>query len=125
MRIERPGPVGQRQWTPLTATNAGLAFGLELAMLAALCYWGFKTGSSLGTRLLLGIGAPALAAAAWGLFLAAGGPRFRQPLAVEIVLKLLVLGVAALALHATGRTTLAAVYGALVVVSVAVEYTAN
>ncbi|RKT18809.1 uncharacterized protein DUF2568 [Streptomyces sp. 1114.5] len=123
MRIERPGPVGQRQWTPLTAVNGGLAFGLELAMLAALCYWGFKTGSSLGTRLLLGLGAPALAAGIWGLFLAAGGPRFRLPLAAEIVLKLVVLGSAALALHATGRTALAAVYGGLVVVSVAVEYT--
>ncbi|MFH8382209.1 YrdB family protein [Kitasatospora sp. NPDC018058] len=122
MRFERPGPVGRRQWTPLTATNAGLAFGLELAMLAALCYWGFKTGSNPATRLLLGLGAPALAGTVWGLFLAAGGPKFRQPLGVEIVLKLLVLLTAALALHATGRTTLALVYAALVVISVAVEY---
>ncbi|MGW3041491.1 YrdB family protein [Kitasatospora sp. NPDC001159] len=123
MRFERPGPVGRRQWTPLAATNAGLAFGLELAMLAALCYWGFKTGSNLATRLLLGLGAPALAGIVWGLFLAAGGPKFRQPLGVEIVLKLLVLLTAALALHATGRTTLAVVYAVLVVISVAVEYT--
>ncbi|MER7671527.1 YrdB family protein [Kitasatospora sp. NPDC096128] len=125
MRIERPKPVGQRQWTPLTITNAGLAFGLELALLASLCYWGFKTGSGLATRLLLGLGAPALAAAFWGLFLAAGGPRFRQPLGVEIVLKLLALLSGALALHASGRTTLAVVYAALVVVSVTVEYTAH
>ncbi|MFJ9842765.1 YrdB family protein [Kitasatospora sp. NPDC101155] len=122
MRFERPGPVGRRQWTPLTATNAGLAFGLELAMLAALCYWGFKTGPNLATRLLLGIGAPALAATVWGLFLAAGGPKFRPPLGVDIALKLLVLLTAALALHATGRTTLAVVYAVLVVISVAVEY---
>ncbi|MBD0695568.1 DUF2568 domain-containing protein [Streptomyces sp. CBMA123] len=106
-------------------TNAGLAFGLELAMLAALCYWGFKTGSTLATRLLLGLGAPALAGTFWALFLAAGGPRFRQPLGVEIVLKLLALLTGALAMHATGRTTLAVVYAVLVLVSVAVEYTAN
>ncbi|MFJ9442988.1 YrdB family protein [Kitasatospora sp. NPDC101235] len=123
MRIDRPGPVGQRQWTPLTAGNAGLAFGLELALLASLCYWGFKAGPNLGLRLLLGLGAPALAAAVWGLFLAAGGPTFRLPLAAEIVTKLLVLGTGALALHATGRTTLAVVYGALVVISVTLEYT--
>ncbi|MFF7989440.1 YrdB family protein [Kitasatospora xanthocidica] len=123
MRIGRPGPVGQRQWTPLTAGNAGLAFSLELAMLAALCYWGFKTGSTLAVRLLLGLGAPALAALVWGLFLAAGGPKYRLPPAAEIVLKLLTLGTAALALYAGGRTTLAVVYGVLVVVSVAVEYT--
>ncbi|MGW2372553.1 MULTISPECIES: YrdB family protein [Kitasatospora] len=123
MKIAIPGPVGQRQWTPLTATNAGLAFGLELGMLAALCYWGFKTGSTLATRLLLGIGAPALAATVWGLFLAAGGPKFRQPLGVEIALKVLVLETAALALHASGRSTLAVVFAVLAVVSVAVEYT--
>ncbi|MFJ2580270.1 YrdB family protein [Kitasatospora aureofaciens] len=122
MRIDRPGPVGQRQWTPLTVVNGGLAFGLELAMLAALCYWGFKTGSNLVTRVLLGIGAPALAATVWGLFLAAGGPKYRLPLAAEIVLKLVVLGTGALALYGTGRTTLAWVYGVLVVVTVAVEY---
>ncbi|MEU6968573.1 YrdB family protein [Kitasatospora aureofaciens] len=125
MKIARPGPVGQRQWTPLTATNAGLAFGLELAMLAALCYWGFRTGSTPVIRLLLGIGAPALAATVWGLFLAAGGPKFRQPLGVEIALKVLVLETAALALHASGRSTLAVVFAVLAVVSVAVEYTAN
>ncbi|MER7770238.1 YrdB family protein [Kitasatospora sp. NPDC096140] len=123
MRIDRPGPVGRRQWTPLTAGNAGIAFGLELAMLAALCYWGFRTGSTLGTRLLLGLGAPALAATVWGLFLAAGGPKFPLPVGAEIVLKLVTLGTAAAALYATGRTTLALVYGVLVVVSVAVEYT--
>ncbi|MER7752420.1 YrdB family protein [Kitasatospora sp. NPDC097643] len=125
MRIERPGPVSQRQWTPLTVVNGGLAFALELGLLAALCYWGFKTGSSTLTRILLGIGAPALAATAWGLFLAAGGPKFRLPLAAEIVLKLAVLATGALALHAAGRPTLGTVFAVLAVVSVAVEYTAN
>ncbi|MEV7024037.1 YrdB family protein [Kitasatospora sp. NPDC093558] len=123
MKIQRPGPINQRQWTPLTAVNGGVAFGLELALLAALCYWGFKTGGNLGARLLLGIGAPALAATVWGLFLAAGGPRYRLPLAAEIVLKLVVLGAGALALYATGRTTLGTVYAVLAVVTTAVEYT--
>ncbi|MFD5433859.1 YrdB family protein [Kitasatospora sp. NPDC127067] len=123
MRIDRPGPVGQRQWTPLTAGNAGLAFGLELALLASLCYWGFQAGPNTGLRLLFGLGAPALAAGVWALFLAAGGPAVRLPVGAEIVVKLLVLGAGALALHATGRSTLALVYGALVVVSVALEYT--
>ncbi|MFJ8474152.1 DUF2568 domain-containing protein [Kitasatospora sp. NPDC094011] len=125
MRIARPGPVGQRTWTPLTMANAGLGFGLELALLAALCYWGFRTGSGLPARLLLGLGAPALAGTFWALFLAAGGPRYRQSLGVEIVLKLLALLTGALALRATGLTAPAVVYAVLVVVSVAVEYTAN
>ncbi|MGA5819170.1 YrdB family protein [Kitasatospora sp. NPDC094028] len=122
MEIKRPDAAGGTHFTLLTGTNAALAFTLELAMLAALCYWGFKTGPNPGVRLLLGLGAPALAIALWSLFLAAGGPRFPQPLAVTIVLKLLVLGSAGLALYAAGRPALALVYGVLVVLSVTVEY---
>lgn len=125
MRIARPGPVDQRAWTPLTVANGGLAFALELGLLAALGYWGFRTGSTLLTRILLGLGAPALAATVWGLFLAAGGPTFRLPLAAEIPLKLAVLGTGALALHAVDRTPLALVFAGLTAVSVAVEYTAG
>jgi Protein of unknown function (DUF2568) len=36
-------------------------FGLELAALVALGYWGFKTGGNLLAELVLGIGAPTLA----------------------------------------------------------------
>ncbi|GAA2802996.1 YrdB family protein [Kitasatospora sp. CM 4170] len=125
MRIARPGPVARRHWTPLTVVNGGVAFALELGLLAALCYWGFRTGSGPLTRVLLGIGAPAAAAATWGLFLAAGGPTVRLPLAAEIAVKLAVFAVGALALNAAGRSTLALVFGAVALVSVAVEYTAG
>ncbi|MFI6845820.1 YrdB family protein [Kitasatospora sp. NBC_00085] len=123
MRISRPGPVSQRQWTPLTVVNGGLAFALELGLLAALCYWGFRTGSGPLTRALLGLGAPALAAVTWGLFLAAGGPTVRLPLAAEIALKLAVFAVGALALGAAGRPALGLAFGALALISVTVEYT--
>ena len=45
----------------------GVRFGLELAALVALGYWGFTTGGTL-TRIVLGLGAPLLAAVLWGLF---------------------------------------------------------
>ncbi|MFD0279641.1 YrdB family protein [Kitasatospora sp. NPDC127111] len=125
MRISRPGPVAQRQWTPVTVVNGGLAFALELGLLAALCYWGFKTGSGTVTRILLGVGAPVLAGLTWGLFLAAGGPTVRLPLAAEIAVKLAVFAIGALALHAAGRTTPGLVFGALALISVVVEYTAG
>ncbi|MFC5662742.1 YrdB family protein [Kitasatospora misakiensis] len=125
MRTSRPGPVAQREWTPVTVVNGGLAFTLELGLLAALCYWGFKTGSGTVTRILLGVGAPALAALTWGLFLAAGGPTFPLPTAAQIALKLVVFAIGALALHAAGRTTLGLVFGALALISVVVEYTAG
>jgi hypothetical protein len=41
--------------------NLGLAFALELAMLAALAYWGLETGDGTVGRLVLGLGAPAAA----------------------------------------------------------------
>lgn len=122
MRIARPGPVSGRTWTPVTVVNGGLAFALELGLLAALCYWGARTGGNTAVRILLAIGAPALAATVWGLFLAAGGPKFPLPPAAEIVLKLAVLGTGALALYGAGQGTPALVFGGLAVLSVAVEY---
>ncbi|MFC9328604.1 YrdB family protein [Kitasatospora sp. NPDC057015] len=112
-----------RKWTPVTVVNAGVAFALELGMLAALGYWGARSGGSTAVSVLLAVGAPALAALVWGLFLAAGGPRYPLPVPAEIVIKLLVLGTAVLALLATGHPVLAVVFGALTVLSVAVEYT--
>ena len=57
---------------PLKALNAGLAFALELAMLAALGYWGYKFGGALWLKWLLAIALPVLAATGWGLFLPRG-----------------------------------------------------
>ena len=54
----------------LKMLNMALRFGMELAMLVALGYWGFKTGGSSVMRWLLGIGAPLLAAVVWGLWMA-------------------------------------------------------
>ncbi len=122
MKISKPQPITGRTWTPVTATNAGLAFALELGLLAALCYWGFSTGPGLVVKCLLGLGAPALAAVLWGLFLAAGGPRFPVPVGVQIVLKLVLFGLAGWALAGTGHTVLGLVFGALAVLSIGVEY---
>ena len=124
MRIVRPGPVSGRTWTPVSAVNGGLAFALELGLLAALCYWGARTGGSTAVRVLLAVGAPAAAAIVWGLFLAAGGPKFPLPLAAEILLKLVVLGTGALALYGTGHPLLGLAFGGLALLSVVVEYTA-
>jgi hypothetical protein len=44
----------------LKGTNLLFRFLLELCMLAAVGYWGFKTQSEWGMKLLLGIGLPSL-----------------------------------------------------------------
>lgn len=93
--------------------NLTVAFLLELCALAALGYWGLRTGSGPVARSALAVGAPLLAAVLWGLFAAPGAP-VSVPLA-SVVVQLLVFGAAATALYATGRHTLAVTFAVLVV----------
>ncbi len=69
-------------------------FLLELCMLGALGYWGFKTGDSAVTQVLLGLGAPLLAAVVWGLFIAPKAT-FEVPKAVWVGLQVVLFGAAA------------------------------
>ncbi|HRQ40953.1 MAG TPA: YrdB family protein [Chloroflexota bacterium] len=84
-----------------------IRFVLELCMLAALAYGGFQLEGGWPLRLLVGIGAPLLAATVWGLLIA---PKAKRRLAdpwrfmVELVLFVL----AAAALMAVARPLLAA-----------------
>jgi len=75
--------------------NDVVAFLVEVAALLSLSAWGFHIGSGLVTKLLLGLGTPAVAIALWSLFAA---PRsvFAMP-AARLTVKVLVLGAAALA----------------------------
>ena len=93
--------------------NLALAFLLELAALAALAYWGYCTGNSTFTSLVLGIGIPLVAAILWGLFAA---PRARYPnRLLKITVKALVFGSAFFALIAKDQTVLAIMFGVLVI----------
>jgi hypothetical protein len=53
-------------------------------MLAALMYWGFTVGEGAWAW-VLGIGAPALAAVVWGLFVA---PRATRPVSIAVRLSI-------------------------------------
>lgn len=61
----------------LKAANLGIRFLMELLALGALGYWGFQTGKGPLLRALLGLGAPLLAAVAWGMFVS---PKAQVPL---------------------------------------------
>jgi hypothetical protein len=97
----------------LKAVNLALSFFLELCMVLAYGYWGFKTGSGLVSQLLLGIGVPLVVIVIWGIFLA---PASKQRLrsvphwALEIILFV----TAIVALFVAGQpgwaTTLAVLY---------------
>ena len=90
----------------IKAANLALAFLLELCMLAAFAYWGFQTGAGLGMQLVLGIGAPVLAAVVWGIFVAPRAP-VKLPPALHLVFVVVIFGLAVVALAAVGQPTLA------------------
>ncbi|HEX8731910.1 MAG TPA: YrdB family protein [Ktedonobacterales bacterium] len=89
--------------------NLGLAFALELCMLAAFAYWGARTGNGALAKVALGVGAPLVAVIVWGLFMA---PRATFPLSMPIhtALFLVIFGAAALALARAGQPTLAVAF---------------
>jgi hypothetical protein len=93
-------------------------FLLELCALAALAYWGATTGP-LAVNLVLGIGAPLVAAAVWGTW-AAPRSSHRLPTAPRIAVESAVFAVAALALVAAGAPLLAAVFVVVVVLDTAI-----
>jgi hypothetical protein len=94
-----------------------LAFALELAMLAALAYWGLETGGGTAGRLLLTIGAPAAAVVIWSRWLApTSGHRLRMPW-LKIVTAVM-FALAATALYASDQATLAVTLGVAAAINV-------
>lgn len=82
--------------------NLGLRFGLELCLLAAFAYWGFRLDAGWLLRVVAAIGAPLLAAAVWGTFVAPKATRL-LPEPWRFGLELLLFGLGAAALAATQR----------------------
>jgi Protein of unknown function (DUF2568) len=93
----------------LRGVTLTVRFLCELAMLAALAYWGFQVGDGIGAW-LLGIASPLLAAVVWGALVA---PKARWPVAVptRVVIELVLFGAAAAALAVAGQPLLAVVLG--------------
>src|SRR5258708_364251 len=88
----------------LKGINLAIAFLLELCALAALAYWGFQVGNGI-LKVVLGIGAPLLAAIIWGRFMApASKTRFHGN--AYLLLKVAIFGIAAVALAIAGQGTL-------------------
>lgn len=96
--------------------NLAVRFLLELCMLAAVGYWGFKTQSSWALKTLFGIGLPVLIAVLWGTFLA---PKATRPLsgASFLTLELILFSTGAFALFASGKPTLGWIYAIVLVVN--------
>ncbi len=80
--------------------NVGLRALMELSIIVALGYWGYKTGESTSAKILLAIGAPLLGFGFWGLvdFRKAGS--LAEPL--RWIQELVISGLAAFAWYMAG-----------------------
>lgn len=92
--------------------NLMLRFSLELAALAIIGIWGFKTGNGPLLKWFLGLGAPLAVALLWSMM---GSPKAPIHLAppLHLVLETVVFGLPILLLVLIGKIDLAWVYGAL------------
>ena len=99
----------------LKSSNLVLAITLELAMLAALGYFGFQSTHVPLLRWVLAVGLPLLAAALWGAVLAPKAAH-RIPMLPGTLLSLGLFLLAALALHRAGQSTLAVVMAVAAVI---------
>jgi len=102
------------------AANLVVRFLLELSALAATAYWGFATASGL-TQWVLGLGAPALVAVVWGLFVSPKA-KVELPRPAQFAIELLVFAAAAVALVAADQPVLGIVLAALELVSGTLNY---
>jgi uncharacterized transporter YbjL len=66
----RAGGRGQGRPSTLRSVNLAVRLLCELGLLVALAVWGVHAGAGLAGDLVLGLGAPMLAAAVWGLLVA-------------------------------------------------------
>lgn len=96
--------------------NDLVAFLLELLAVAALAWWGFAFDGPVVVRILLGIAAPAAMIGIWGSLLAPKARR-RLPMPWLVVAKVVVFGVAALALGAAGGVWFGVAFAAVAVVN--------
>jgi Protein of unknown function (DUF2568) len=97
------------------AGNLALKFGIEVAAIASLGYWGSSLDGSLLSAVMMVL-APAAMIALWARFAAPKASR-RLPLSGRIPLELTVLLGAALALLAAGQGAFAAVVATAVVLN--------
>jgi hypothetical protein len=102
----------------LHSANLGLRFILELCALAALGYWGYRTGGTTLTKIALATGAVIVTAVVWGAFVAPNAS-VSVPGPVHLLLQVLVFGAAAGALFSLHRPSLASVFAAIVLANAA------
>ena len=106
----------------MKAVNDGVRFLLELCALAAIAYWGWRTGNSTATKLLLAVGGVVLVAVVWGVFRSESDAVVEVPTAVRVAIEVAVFAAAAAALAAVDRVGLAIVFAVLAGINEILNY---
>jgi hypothetical protein len=106
----------------MVAINDGVRFLLEMCALVAVGYWGWRTGSSLPTRLLLSVGSVLVLATVWAVFRADENALVSVPTVVRIGIEVGVFAAATGALWATGHLCLAVGFAVLAAVNEVLNY---
>jgi hypothetical protein len=103
--------------------NDGVRFVLELCALAAIGYWGWRTGNSTASRLVLTIGGIVIVAAVWGIFRSESDAVVGVSTPVRVVIEVAVFAAAMAALAAVGRTRLAIAFAVIAAINEVLNYT--
>ena len=107
--------------------NLTFRFLLEFAALAAMAYWGSTQHDGV-MRIVAAVGAPLLAAVVWGTFVVPNDPsrsgRARVPIPgfLRLTLELMTFGFAVWCLFESGQTTIALIFGLLVLFHYLISY---
>jgi hypothetical protein len=104
----------------LEGANLALRFLLELAALAAVGYWGWKTGSG-ATRPLLAVASVSSVVVVWALFIRPH-PTVKLAGPLRLLLEFAVWTAAGAALYATGNPRLGIAFVAVAFASGALNY---
>jgi hypothetical protein len=100
--------------------NLALRALMEMGIVLALAYWGYQTGSNLGTKILLGIIAPVLGFGFWGVIDFHQAGSMAEPL--RLIEELVISWLAAFALYVVGQPALGWTLGLLSIVYHALVY---
>lgn len=119
MTRSSPAPDDWQRMRTIEQLALALRFLLEVAGVAALAWWGIRTGSDDVSRTLLAVVAAGGLIIVWALLVA---PKARNPLSplTRWLLGTVLLMLAAVALWTAGAPEAALVFGALVAVDTAV-----
>lgn len=100
--------------------NVGLRAVMELGIVVALGYWGYKTGESTTAKFLLSIGAPLIGFGIWGLVDFRNAGAFAESL--RLIEEVVISGLAALAWYVAGAQIMGWALGILSIVHHALVY---